>query len=55
MSVGWAGFAATSIAMRLINRSRAKKIANMTAAEVEEENRSDARAGDKKYTFVYGL
>lgn len=55
MSVGWVGFAATSITLRLINKSRSKKIANMTAAEVEEENRSDSRAGDKKHTFVYGL
>jgi hypothetical protein len=39
----------------LINRSRLKKIQRMTPAEIEEENRSDVRVGDKKYTFVYGL
>jgi predicted MFS family arabinose efflux permease len=55
MAVGWAGFAATAVALRLINRSRLKKIQRMTPAEIEEEKRSDVRVGDKKYTFVYGL
>ena len=55
LAIGWAGFFGTSVALRLINRSRAKKIASMTTAEVEEENRSKIRAGDKKWTFVYGL
>ena len=55
MSVGWAGFAATALALRLVNRSRAKKLAGMTSAQIEEENRSDERKGDKKWTFVYGL
>ena len=55
MSVGWAGFAATSVALRLVNKSRAKKLADMGPEEIEEENRSDVRRGDKKWTFVYGL
>lgn len=55
MSVGWLGFAATSIALRLINRKRAKIIQQMTPEMIEEENRSTDRLGDKKWTFVYGL
>lgn len=37
-----------------INRRRAKIVANMTPDEIEEENNSNTRYGDKKYTFVYG-
>ncbi|EJU03506.1 MFS general substrate transporter [Dacryopinax primogenitus] len=43
------------ILLRYTNWLRAKKLATMTADELEEENRSDVRVGDKKYTFVYGL
>ncbi len=55
MSISWVGFAVMSITYRLINRSRAKKVERMSPAEIEEENRSDVRRGDKKWTFVYGL
>ncbi|OAA64395.1 major facilitator superfamily transporter [Niveomyces insectorum RCEF 264] len=55
MSVGWAGFAAVSITLRLVNRWRAQKLRDMTAAEIEEENRNEVRLGDKKWTFAYGL
>jgi hypothetical protein len=55
MSVGWVGFALVAVTMRLVNRWRAKKLEEMTAAEIEEENRSAVRLGDKKWTFVYGL
>jgi hypothetical protein len=55
MAVGLAGFGATAIALKLINRSRAKKLQGMTASEIEEEARSGPRLGDKKWTFVYGL
>ncbi|KZP01749.1 MFS general substrate transporter [Calocera viscosa TUFC12733] len=41
--------------LRYANHLRAKKIASMTPEEIEEENKSDVRVGDKKYTFVYGL
>ena len=50
--VGWASIAVT---YRLINRWRAKKIADWTPEQLEEENMSNKRVGDKKYTFVYGL
>lgn len=55
MSVGLIIFAGTSIALRLVNRWRAKKVAAMTPEEIEEEQASSTRVGDKKYTFVYGL
>lgn len=55
MSVGWAGFAAVAIALRLVNRWRYKKIQAMTPEEIEEENRNTTRLGDKKWTFTYGL
>ncbi|KAH8897661.1 MFS general substrate transporter [Thozetella sp. PMI_491] len=55
MSVSFAGFATVSVIYRLINRSRAKKIAAMSPAEIEEENRSETRRGNKKHTFVYGV
>ncbi|KAI0154210.1 major facilitator superfamily transporter [Xylariaceae sp. FL1272] len=49
------GFAMTSVGLRFVNTSRAKKIRDMSAAELEEENRGGPRIGDKKWTFVYGL
>ena len=50
----WFLFAGVSVALRLFNRSRARKIAQMTPEEIEEENTNDVRVGNKKLTFVYG-
>ncbi|KZO92932.1 MFS general substrate transporter [Calocera viscosa TUFC12733] len=55
MVVAFAGYVLVHILLRLANRSRAKKLANMTPQQIEDENTSDVRVGDKKYTFVYGL
>ncbi|KZT58312.1 major facilitator superfamily transporter [Calocera cornea HHB12733] len=55
MVCAFALYGLTHVLLRLTNRWRAKKVANMTVEEMEEENRSDVRVGDKKYTFVYGL
>ncbi|KAH7030572.1 major facilitator superfamily domain-containing protein [Microdochium trichocladiopsis] len=55
ISVGWAGFAAVGVGLRLVNRWRYKKIQSMTPEQIEEENRSDTRKGDRKWTFVYGV
>lgn len=55
MVAAFFGYALLHVLLRLVNRWRAKKIANMTAAELEAENKSDVRVGDKKWTFVYGL
>ncbi|KZT56779.1 MFS general substrate transporter [Calocera cornea HHB12733] len=55
MVVALAGYVFVHILLRLANRSRAKKLATMTPEQIEEENTSDVRVGDKKYTFVYGL
>ncbi|QKX60435.1 uncharacterized protein TRUGW13939_07580 [Talaromyces rugulosus] len=55
IAVAWVGFALTSIALRLVNGQRAKKLERMTVAEMEEEQVSNVRMGDKKWTFVFGL
>ena len=49
------GWCAIALTYRLINRSRARNIATWTPEELEEENLSTKRVGDRKYTFVYGL
>jgi len=54
MILAFFGYASVAITLRLVNRSRAKKVAAMTPQELEEENLSDKRVGDKKLTFVYG-
>ena len=46
-------FGLNAVICRVINRRRAKIVANMTPEEIEEENTNDVRYGDKKYTFVY--
>jgi hypothetical protein len=55
VSLGWVVFALTYVALRIINNQRAAKVAMMTPEEIEEEEHSEKRLGDKKVTFVYGL
>lgn len=55
IAVSFVGYAAYYFELRLWNRYKAKKIANMTPEEIEEENRNDVRYADKKWTFVYGV
>lgn len=55
VAVGWAAFALTYVALRVINKRRAAKVATMTPGEIEEEQLSTRKLGDKKVTFVYGL
>lgn len=55
VSLGWLIFALTYVALRVINKRRAAKVAMMTPEEIEEEEYSDKRLGDKKMTFVYCL
>ncbi|KZT56778.1 MFS general substrate transporter [Calocera cornea HHB12733] len=54
MILAFFGYASVAITLRFVNRSRAKKVAAMTPQELEEENMSDKRVGDRKLTFVYG-
>ncbi|EJU03913.1 MFS general substrate transporter [Dacryopinax primogenitus] len=54
MILAFFGYSFVAITLRLVNRHRAKKVAQMTPQELEEENLSDTRVGDKKLTFVYG-
>ncbi|KZP01733.1 major facilitator superfamily transporter [Calocera viscosa TUFC12733] len=49
------GYAGVHVVLRLVNRSKAKKVASMTPEEIETENTSELRYADKKLTFVYGL
>lgn len=55
VSLGWLIFALTYVALRMINRRRAAMLATMTPEEIEQEDRSEKRLGDKKVTFVYCL
>ncbi|KZT59859.1 MFS general substrate transporter [Calocera cornea HHB12733] len=50
-----AGYAGVHVVLRLVNRSKAKKVARMTPEEIEQENTGGPRYADKKLTFVYGL
>jgi hypothetical protein len=55
LATAWVGYAAYHFELKAVNRYRAKKIAKMTPEEIEEENRSDKRYADRKWTFVYGM
>lgn len=56
IAVAWVGYAAYHFELRYANRRKARKLANMTPEEIEEENRRDGkRYADRKWTFVYGL
>lgn len=49
------GYAAYHFELRFANWYKAKKIANMTPEELEEEHTNDVRYADRKWTFVYRL
>ncbi|KAL1983800.1 hypothetical protein VTN96DRAFT_9886 [Rasamsonia emersonii] len=55
VGVSFVGYAGYGIALRVVNCWKARKVAAMTAEEIEEENRGERRYADRKYTFVYGL
>ena len=55
IAVAWVGYAAYHFELRGMNKYKAKKIARMTPAEIEEENRNEKRYADRKWTFVYHL
>ncbi|KEF63122.1 uncharacterized protein A1O9_01098 [Exophiala aquamarina CBS 119918] len=55
IGVAWVGYAAYHFELRFANRYKARKIAQMSHEEIEEENRNDKRYADSKYTFVYSL
>jgi len=49
------GYIGYRFALAAVNRSKMKKIAGWTEAELEAERLGTERYSDKKYTFVYGL
>jgi hypothetical protein len=49
------GYTAYRFTLQYVNRRRRVKLEAMTEEEAEHERTSDARYGDRKYTFVYGL
>jgi hypothetical protein len=55
IAAAFCGYAAYYFELKFWNRYKAKKIANMTPEEIEEENTNDVRYADKKWTFVYGV
>lgn len=48
--IGYSGYV---VLLRKVNKDRAKKVAAMTRAEIQDEEESTVRLGDKKWTFVY--
>ncbi|KAK5457989.1 hypothetical protein LTS15_004068 [Exophiala xenobiotica] len=55
IGVAWVGYAAYHFELKFANKYKARKVAQMTPAEIEEENRSEKRYADRKWTFVYSL
>ncbi|RFU30412.1 hypothetical protein B7463_g5923, partial [Scytalidium lignicola] len=55
VAVAFVGYIAYRFALQAANRYKAKKVAQMTPEEIEQENTNDVRWADRKYTFVYGL
>jgi len=49
------GYSANSIVLLLVNRHKARRVGAMTPEQLQEENQSDNRVGDKKLTFIYGI
>jgi hypothetical protein len=49
------GYVSYRFALKWANKYKAKKIAQMTPEQIEEERTNDVRWADRKYTFVYGL
>ncbi len=54
VAVAFATFISSALTFKAVNMRRAKIISTWTPEQIEEENRSDKRYGDKKLTFVYG-
>ncbi|KAJ6102308.1 MFS general substrate transporter [Penicillium sp. IBT 16267x] len=55
VAVAFVGYVAYRFALKAANIHKAKKVAQMTPEEIEEESSNDVRWADRKYTFVYGL
>jgi hypothetical protein len=53
--IAFVGYTGYRFALQAANNYKAKKVAQMTPEEIEEENTNDVRWADRKYTFVYGL
>lgn len=55
VAIAFVGYTAYRFALQAANRYKAKKVAQMTPEDIEEEKTNDVRWADRKYTFVYGL
>jgi hypothetical protein len=55
IGIVWLGYAAYHFELRIANRWKARKIAGMSAEELDDEKTNDVRYPDRKYTFVYSL
>jgi len=55
VAVAFLGYAGYYFELRGWNRYKGRKIAAMSPEEIEEENTSEVRYADKKWTFVYGV
>ncbi|KZO92931.1 MFS general substrate transporter [Calocera viscosa TUFC12733] len=55
MCLAVVGYTTNSVVLLLVNRWKARQVAKMTAEELQQENVSDKRVGDKKLTFIYGI
>jgi MFS family permease len=55
VAISFVGYTGYRFALQAANNYKAKKVAQMTPEEIEEENTNDVRWADRKYTFVYGL
>ena len=49
------GYLAYRFTLADVNKKRQKKVAMMTAQEIEYERMNETRYSDKKLTFIYGL
>jgi MFS family permease len=55
IAVAFVGYACYYFELKAWNKYKARKIAGMSAEEIEAENTNDVRYADKKWTFVYGV
>lgn len=55
VAASFVGYIAYRFTLAAVNRHKRSVLARMTQEEIEEERRNNARYGDKKHTFIYGL
>ncbi|KAH8898341.1 major facilitator superfamily transporter [Thozetella sp. PMI_491] len=55
VAAAFLGYLAYRFTLTAVNRHKRGVLAQMSQEEIEQEQRDDARYGDKKHTFIYGL